>query len=30
MVLYPNVGGFGNQRFLALDDAELMLECVRA
>lgn len=30
MVLYPNVGGFGNQRFLALDDPELMLVCVQA
>lgn len=30
MVLYPNVGGFGNQRFLALDDADLMLACVQA
>ena len=30
MVLYPNVGGFGNQRFLALEDPELMLACVQA
>jgi predicted TIM-barrel fold metal-dependent hydrolase len=29
-VLYPNVGGFGGQRFLAMSDAELKLECVRA
>lgn len=29
-VLYPNVGGFGGQAFLKLDDPELMLECVRA
>jgi predicted TIM-barrel fold metal-dependent hydrolase len=29
-VLYPNVGGFGSQRFLALDDSELKYECVRA
>ena len=29
-VLYPNVGGFGNQRFLACDDEELKLACVRA
>jgi uncharacterized protein len=29
-VLYPNVGGFGNQAFLGLDDRELMLACVRA
>jgi len=29
-VLYPNVGGFGNQAFLALDDADLRLACVRA
>lgn len=25
MVLYPNVGGFGAQKFLSLDDPELML-----
>ncbi|MEQ8660811.1 MAG: amidohydrolase family protein [Gammaproteobacteria bacterium] len=30
MVLYPNVGGFGNQAFLRLGDAELMLTCVKA
>jgi predicted TIM-barrel fold metal-dependent hydrolase len=29
-VLYPNVGGFGSQRFLTLDDAELKLLCVKA
>ena len=29
-VLYPNVGGFGNQAFLKLGDPELMLACVRA
>jgi predicted TIM-barrel fold metal-dependent hydrolase len=29
-VLYPNVGGFGNQFFLRLDDADLKLACVRA
>ncbi|WP_419925964.1 amidohydrolase family protein [Candidatus Poriferisocius sp.] len=29
-VLYPNVGGFGAQRFLTIDDAELKYECVRA
>jgi predicted TIM-barrel fold metal-dependent hydrolase len=29
-VLYPNVGGFGNQAFLALDDAALRLACVQA
>jgi uncharacterized protein len=29
-VLYPNVAGFGNQQFLALEDPELMLACVRA
>ena len=29
-VMYPNVGGFGNQAFLALDDPELQLACVRA
>ena len=28
MVLYPNVGGFGNQAFLQLGDPELMLACV--
>jgi predicted TIM-barrel fold metal-dependent hydrolase len=30
MAIYPNVGGFGNQGFLALDDRELMDACVRA
>lgn len=30
MVLYPNVGGFGNQAFLKLGDPELMLTCVKA
>lgn len=30
MALYPNVGGFGSQAFLKLDDPELMLACVRA
>ena len=30
MALYPNVGGFGSQAFLALKDPELMLACVRA
>ncbi len=29
-VLYPNVGGFGSERFLALSDVELKLLCVRA
>ena len=29
MVMYPNVGGFGAQEFLKLDDPELMLTCVR-
>jgi predicted TIM-barrel fold metal-dependent hydrolase len=29
-VLYPNVAGFGSQRFLKLDDPELMLVCVQA
>jgi predicted TIM-barrel fold metal-dependent hydrolase len=29
-VMYPNVGGFGNQAFLKMDDAELQVECVRA
>ncbi len=29
-VLYPNIGGFGSGRFLALKKPELMLECVRA
>lgn len=30
MALYPNVGGFGSQAFLALKDPGLMLACVRA
>src|SRR5262245_26962665 len=29
-VMYPNVGGFGKQAFLALGDPELHLACVRA
>ncbi len=29
-VLYPNVAGFGSQRFLRLDDEKLKLLCVRA
>lgn len=29
-VLYPNVAGFGAQRFLAMKDERLQLECVRA
>ena len=29
-VLYPNVGGFGSQVFLKLEDPELMLTCVEA
>jgi predicted TIM-barrel fold metal-dependent hydrolase len=29
-VLYPNIGGFGNQKFLDFKDPELMLACVRA
>jgi predicted TIM-barrel fold metal-dependent hydrolase len=29
MVMYPNVGGFGNQAFLKLGDPELMLTCVK-
>ena len=29
-VMYPNVGGFGNQAFLKLKDADLQLACVRA
>ncbi|MEZ5232346.1 MAG: amidohydrolase family protein [Acidimicrobiales bacterium] len=29
-VLYPNVGGFGSQVFLKLEDPELMLACVEA
>jgi len=30
MIMYPNVGGFGAQQFLRLNDPELMLACVRA
>jgi predicted TIM-barrel fold metal-dependent hydrolase len=30
MAIYPNVGGFGNEAFLKLGDAELMLACVQA
>jgi predicted TIM-barrel fold metal-dependent hydrolase len=30
MVMYPNVGGFGNQQFLKLKDPELKLACVQA
>jgi predicted TIM-barrel fold metal-dependent hydrolase len=30
MALYPNVGGFGSQAFLSLDDRALMLACVQA
>ena len=29
-VVYPNLAGFGNQRFLDLKEPELMLECVQA
>jgi uncharacterized protein len=29
MVMYPNIGGFGAQEFLKLDDPELMLTCVQ-
>ncbi len=29
MVMYPNVGGFGAQEFLKLNDSELMLTCVQ-
>jgi len=29
MVMYPNVGGFGAQQFLKLNDRELMLTCVQ-
>jgi predicted TIM-barrel fold metal-dependent hydrolase len=29
-VLYPNVGGFGNQAFLQIEEPEFKLECVRA
>lgn len=28
-VLYPNIGGFGNQAFLKIGDSELMLACVQ-
>ena len=28
--LYPNIGGFGSESFLGLDDRELMLACVQA
>ena len=30
MAIYPNVGGFGSQAFLKLQDPELMLACVQA
>jgi predicted TIM-barrel fold metal-dependent hydrolase len=30
MALYPNVGGFGSQAFLKLDDPDMMLACVQA
>ena len=29
-VLYPNIAGFGGQKFLTMKDAELRLACVRA
>ncbi len=29
-ILYPNVGGFGSGAFLALQEPELMLACIRA
>ncbi|HVN29327.1 MAG TPA: amidohydrolase family protein [Candidatus Binataceae bacterium] len=29
MVMYPNVGGFGAQQFLKLNDPDLMLTCVQ-
>ena len=29
MVMYPNVGGFGAQQFLKLNDPELMITCVQ-
>jgi uncharacterized protein len=29
MIMYPNVGGFGAQQFLKLNDPELMLTCVQ-
>lgn len=30
MALYPNIGGFGSETFLGLNEPELMLSCVRA
>lgn len=30
MALYPNIGGFGSETFLGLDDPALMLACVQA
>ena len=30
MALYPNIGGFGSETFLGLEDPALMLACVRA
>jgi predicted TIM-barrel fold metal-dependent hydrolase len=30
MALYPNIGGFGNQAFLEMDDNDLRNACVRA
>lgn len=29
-VMYPNVGGFGNQAFLKMEDPQLQVDCVRA
>ena len=29
-VLYPNVAGFGSEKFLQIEEPELILECVRA
>jgi len=29
MIMYPNVGGFGAQQFLKLNDPELMITCVQ-
>src|SRR5690606_19790213 len=29
-VIYPNLGGFGNERFLSLPDPQLRIDCVRA
>jgi predicted TIM-barrel fold metal-dependent hydrolase len=29
-VIYPNVGGFGSQNFLSMENATLKLDCVRA